>query len=105
MGPAGVVEHLEMIVTSLETLLDKNAFCQTRGKEAKSDGIGPEDDDDEEPEENESESDDDLDHDHGQEEYWCTGSCRKGTVPSSHTNCPKFLKQSHQNQLSSSGWC
>ena len=63
MGPAGVVEHLEMIVTSLETLLDKNAFCLTRGKEAKSDGIGPEDDDDEEPEENESESDDDLDHD------------------------------------------
>ena len=64
MGPAGVVEHLEMITTSLETLLDKNAFCQTRGKEAKSDGIGPEDDDDEEPEEHDEESDDDdLDHD------------------------------------------
>lgn len=64
MGPAGVVEHLEQIVTTLETLLDKNAFCQTRGKEAKSDGIGGDDDDEEEPEEHEEESDeDDLDHD------------------------------------------
>lgn len=64
MGPAGVVEHLVMIVTALGTLLDKDAFCQTRGKEAKSDGIGGDEDDDEEPEEPEEESDDDdLDHD------------------------------------------
>lgn len=27
MGPAGVMDHIEMIVTSLETLLDKDALC------------------------------------------------------------------------------
>jgi len=45
MGPAGVMEHIEFIITSLETLLDKDAVCQTRGKEAQSDGVGGEDDD------------------------------------------------------------
>jgi hypothetical protein len=62
MGPAGVMEHIEFIITSLETLLDKDAVCQTRGKEAQSDGVGGEDDD--EPEDHESEEDEeDLDHD------------------------------------------
>ena len=64
MGPAGVADHIEMIITTLETLLDKDALCQTRGKEAKSDGIGPEDEEDEENEPHDSEEDeDDLDHD------------------------------------------
>lgn len=62
MGPAGVVDHLEMIVSNLESLLDKDAACQTRGQEAESDGIGAEEDD--EPDEHESEEDEeDLDHD------------------------------------------
>lgn len=62
MGPAGVMGHIEMIITSLEALLDKNAPCQTRGKEAMSDGVGGEEDDVEEEHESE-EDEDDLDHD------------------------------------------
>lgn len=34
MGPGGVMENIELIVSTLETLLDKEAFCQTRNKEA-----------------------------------------------------------------------
>ena len=34
MGPGGVMENIELIITTLETLLDKEAFCQTRNKEA-----------------------------------------------------------------------
>lgn len=62
MGPAGVMGHIEMIITSLEALLDKNTPCQTRGKEAMSDGVGGEEDDVEEEHESE-EDEDDLDHD------------------------------------------
>lgn len=47
MGPAGVMDHIDLIVGHLEKLLDKDALCQTRGKEALSDGIGGEDDDEE----------------------------------------------------------
>lgn len=63
MGPGGVLEHIESIVQTLETLLDKNMFCQTRGKEAKSDGQGGEDDEDEAEERDSEEEEDDLDHD------------------------------------------
>lgn len=62
MGPAGVMDHIEMIIVTLEKLLDKETICQTRGKEALSDGIGGEDDDDDDHHDSE-EDEDDLDHD------------------------------------------
>ena len=27
MGPAGIIDHIELIITSLENLLDKDAAC------------------------------------------------------------------------------
>ena len=43
--------------------MDKDSFCQTRGKEAKSDGVGPEDEEDDIEEEDTEEDEDDFDHD------------------------------------------
>lgn len=57
LGPSGIEAHLDLIMGSVEQLLEKSARCQISGK-----GNNMDDSDEENPESSE-ESDEDLDHD------------------------------------------
>ena len=63
MGPGAICDHIEWIVSFIETLLDKTALCQTQkddeGFEMNGEHHGPRDDSDDD----ESDDDEDLDHD------------------------------------------
>ena len=61
MGPASLENNIEMIISALETLLEKKAYCQTRLKEG-DDEIQDEEEKDEDDESQEPDSED-MDHD------------------------------------------
>lgn len=57
MGPASIADHLDWIISTVESLLDKTATCQGKGD---MENQGPEEEDEDDSEE---EDDEDLDHD------------------------------------------
>ena len=60
MGPASIENHIEMIMNSMEKLLEKKAFCQVKTKDAMDDDEEEKEEEDSEPDEDDEE---DLDHD------------------------------------------
>lgn len=58
MGPASISDHMDWIITTIESLLDKTATCQ--GHKGDMENEGPEEDEDDDSEEVDEE---DLDHD------------------------------------------
>ena len=49
MGPASFTNNIEMVITNLEKLLDKKAFCQTRLMEGAENMGGGDEEEQEDP--------------------------------------------------------